>query len=69
MCSSGSSASVVKDQKVIDLKIEGKPIMITNPDSPSAQAFRVSAKNIAAQCSILAAKLQEEMQAEAAASN
>ena len=35
----------------------GKPIMITNPDSPSAEAFRVAAKNIAAQCSILAAKL------------
>ena len=40
----------------------GKPIMITNPDSPSAIAFRTSAKNIAAQCSILAAKLQEEME-------
>ena len=40
----------------------GKPIMITNPDSPSAVAFRKSAKNIAAQCSILAAKLQEEME-------
>jgi ATP-binding protein involved in chromosome partitioning len=40
----------------------GKPIMITNPDSPSAVAFRQSAKNIAAQCSILAAKLQEEME-------
>ena len=39
----------------------GKPIMITNPDSPSAVAFRKSAKNIAAQCSIIAAKLQEEM--------
>jgi ATP-binding protein involved in chromosome partitioning len=39
----------------------GKPIMITDPDSPSAIAFRTSAKNIAAQCSILAAKLQEEM--------
>jgi ATP-binding protein involved in chromosome partitioning len=39
----------------------GKPIMITNPDSPSAEAFRKSAKNIAAQCSIQAAKLQEEM--------
>jgi len=38
----------------------GKPIMITNPDSPSAEAFRTSAKNIAAQCSILAAKLREE---------
>ena len=42
----------------------GKPIMITNPDSPSAQAFRASAKNIAAQCSILAAKMQEEMKSE-----
>ena len=42
----------------------GKPIMITNPDSPSADAFRISAKNIAAQCSILAAKLQQEMESE-----
>ena len=42
----------------------GKPIMITNPDSPSAVAFRASAKNIAAQCSILAAKLQEEMESQ-----
>ena len=42
----------------------GKPIMITNPDSPSAEAFRVSAKNIAAQCSILAAKLQQEMESD-----
>ena len=39
----------------------GKPIMITDPDSPSANAFRTSAKNIAAQCSILAAKLRQEM--------
>jgi diphthine-ammonia ligase len=37
---------------------------ITNPDSPSAVAFKAAAKNIAAQCSILAAKLQEEMAAE-----
>jgi ATP-binding protein involved in chromosome partitioning len=44
---------------------KGKPIMLTNPSSPSAEAFRKSAKNIAAQCSILAAKLREEMQAEA----
>ena len=44
---------------------KGKPIMITAPDSPGANAFRSSAKNIAAQCSILAAKLQEEMKAEA----
>ena len=42
----------------------GKPIMISNPDSPSAAAFRKSAKNVAAQCSIIAAKLQEEMASE-----
>ena len=42
----------------------GKPIMITSPDSPSADAFKASAKNIAAQCSILAAKLQQEMESE-----
>ena len=42
----------------------GKPIMLTDPDSVSADAFRTSAKNIAAQCSIIAAKLQEEMEAE-----
>ncbi len=42
----------------------GKPIMITDPDSPGAVAFRTSAKNIAAQCSILAAKLREEMESE-----
>jgi len=46
----------------------GKPVMITQPDSPSATAFMISAKNIAAQCSIVAAKLQEEMQTEAAPS-
>lgn len=39
----------------------GKPIMLTDPNSISAEAFRITAKNIAAQCSILAAKLQEEM--------
>jgi len=44
----------------------GKPVIITQPDSPSATAFMLSAKNIAAQCSIVAAKLQEEVQAEAA---
>ena len=42
----------------------GKPIMITDPDSPGAVAFRKSAKNVAAQCSIQAAKLQEEMKSE-----
>ena len=43
----------------------GKPVMMTNSESPSADAFRIAAKNVAAQCSIVAAKLQEEMQAEA----
>ena len=42
----------------------GKPVMMTQPNSPRAEAFTVAAKNIAAQCSIVAAKLQEEMQAE-----
>lgn len=28
MCSSGSSATIVKDQKVIDLEVKGKPVMI-----------------------------------------
>lgn len=44
----------------------GKPVMITAPDSTSAESFRSAAKNIAAQCSILAAKLQEEMASESA---
>ncbi len=43
----------------------GKPVMITNPESISANAIRSAAKNIAAQCSILAAKLKEELEAEA----
>lgn len=47
----------------------GKPIMITKPDSPSAEAFRIAGKNIAAQCSIIAAKLQEEMKAESSNSS
>lgn len=38
----------------------GRPIMITDPDSPGGSAFRSAARNIAAQCSILAAKLQQE---------
>ena len=42
----------------------GKPIMITSPDSPSADAFKTAAKNIAGQCSIIASRLQEEMAAE-----
>ncbi len=39
----------------------GKPVMMTNTESPSADAFRIAAKNVAAQCSIVAAKLQEEI--------
>ena len=30
----------------------GKPVM-TNSESPSADAFRIAAKNVAAQCSVL----------------
>src|SRR5574338_1669476 len=44
----------------------GKPIILSSPTSPSAEAIRVAAKNVAAQCSILAAKLKEEMQGAAA---
>ena len=43
----------------------GKPVMITQPDSPSAEAFTVAAKNIAAQCSIQHFKMKEEAEAEA----
>ena len=42
--------------------------MMTNSESPSADAFRIAAKNVAAQCSIVAAKLQEEMKTESASS-
>ena len=41
----------------------GKPVMITDPESDGAGAFRKAAKNIAAQCSILAARLREEQAA------
>lgn len=47
----------------------GKPIIITDPNSESSEAFRSSAKNLAAQCSIIAAKLQEEIAAEAPSSS
>lgn len=42
----------------------GKPVMLTNPNSSGADEIRSAAKNIAAQCSILASKLKEEMEAE-----
>ncbi len=35
----------------------GKPVMLTDPESPSARAFEAAAKNVAAQCSIIAARL------------
>jgi ATP-binding protein involved in chromosome partitioning len=38
--------------------------MITHVESPSADAFRASAKNVAAQCSIIASNLQDEMESE-----
>ena len=38
----------------------GRPVMITSPDSAGAVAFRTASRNIAAQCSILAAKLRQE---------
>ena len=47
----------------------GKPIILTDPNSESSEAFRSSAKNLAAQCSIIAAKLQEEIAAEAPSSS
>jgi len=39
--------------------------MITHPDSPSAEAFTVAAKDVAAQCSIQHYKMKEEAEAEA----
>ena len=41
----------------------GKPVMITQPDSPSAKAFTVAAKNIAAQCSMQHFKIQQRLEA------
>lgn len=38
----------------------GKPVMIEAPNSPSALAFEIAAKNVAAQCSIVAARLASE---------
>lgn len=35
----------------------GRPVMLTDPNSPSARAFEIAAKNVAAQCSIVAANL------------
>ncbi len=43
----------------------GKPVLVTDPNSPHAQAFMVVAKNVAARCSVIATQLGEEMKAEA----
>ena len=44
----------------------GKPVLVTDPKSPHAEAFTAAAKNVAARCSILAAQIKEEMAAEVA---
>ncbi|CAI9832299.1 Iron-sulfur cluster carrier protein [Nitrosopumilaceae archaeon] len=40
----------------------GTPMVISAPDSPSSEAFRSCAKNVAAQCSIIAARLRDQPQ-------
>ena len=47
---------------------EGKPVMLSDPSSAGAVAFRSAARNIAAQCSIAAARLLEDAEADAKAS-
>ena len=42
----------------------GKPIMITNPDSPSADAFRILQKMLQHNVVFLQQNLQEEMESE-----
>lgn len=44
----------------------GRPVLVTDPNSPHSMAFTAAAKNVAARCSILAVQLQEEMNAEVA---
>jgi ATP-binding protein involved in chromosome partitioning len=44
----------------------GRPVLVTDPNSPLSQAFMVVAKNVAARCSVLASQLSEEMKAEVA---
>lgn len=46
------------DPGVMSGSDSGLPVMRSAPDSPAAEAFRSSAKNVAAQCSIIAARLQ-----------
>ena len=44
----------------------GRPVLVTDPNSPHGTAFMSAAKNVAARCSILADQLKEEMSAEVA---
>jgi len=44
----------------------GRPVLVTDPNSPHAQSFMTVAKNVAARCSVIAAQLNEEMKAEVA---
>lgn len=44
----------------------GRPVLVTDPNSPHGEAFMSAAKNVAARCSILADQLKEEMSAEVA---
>jgi ATP-binding protein involved in chromosome partitioning len=44
----------------------GRPVLVTDPNSPHAQTFMTVAKNVAARCSVIASQLSEEMRAEVA---
>jgi len=44
----------------------GRPVLVTDPNSPHAQSFMAVAKNVAARCSVIASQLSEEMKAEVA---
>ena len=52
--------SIPLNSSIMSGSDEGRPVMISDPGSASAAAFESSAKNIAAQCSILAAKIRAE---------
>lgn len=55
------------DAGIVSGSDTGRPVTMAGggQPSPSADAFRAAAKNVAAQCSIAAAKLREEAEAEA----
>src|SRR3970040_12677 len=45
----------------------GRPVLVTDPNSPHGAAFMAAAQNVAARCSVLASQIKEEMAAEVAA--